>query len=348
MRRYFGSAGDGRGRRPGAGLSAIGLAFACVIAGSCDPLGPGDGPLRFGQSGAIRVTVEVPLYLGAGVLQQVLTWRSDGAWKVFEEISYREMVGEETLAPSPGLPFEYASMYASIIQKLNDDEGAKLLGVPELDEIIDPLCTGGRSRVTVRIDDQISGEIKEWTRCARGNLSNLTTQDSGPDVVASRVIQAAIFVRNSTVGPDFISTYSGSLPFGTIERSTRTGSGLGQPTYFRSVDGGACGDAPAAWIGFWGDHVEGREIPPPEVDWCAEMVLVAAIGERHEVGDSVEVRRVLAIGEGTRFEVAERGPGDFCAPARRTTTPIHIVLAPKSPEPITSTVLAAERVPCGT
>ena len=56
---------------------------------------------------------------------------------------------------------------------------------------------------------------------------------------------------------------------------------------------------------------------------------------------------MLAIGDGTRFEVAERGPGDFCAPARRTTTPVHIVVAPKSPEPITPVLLTPERVPCG-
>ncbi len=311
-------------------------------------MGLGNGPLRFGQSGEIRVTVVLPLYLGAGELQQVVIWRSDGAWKVYEEIGYQSVAGEQTLWSNPGLPFEYASLYASIIQKLNDDSGAKLLGVAELDEIINPECTGGLSRVTVRIQDASSGEIREWTRCAPGSLANLTTQGSGPDVVASRVIQAAIFVRNSTVGPEFTSTYAGSLPFRTVERSIRTGSGLVRPTDFRSPDGGECGNPPGGWTDFWDAHVEGGERSPPEVDWCTEMVLVAAVGERHEVGDSVEVRRVLSISDGTRYEVAERGPGDFCAPARRTTTPIHIVLAPKSREPITVTILPPERVPCGT
>lgn len=309
-------------------------------------MGPGNGPIRFGQAGEIRVTVVAPLYLGAGELQQVLTWRSDGAWKVYEEVSYLGVVGDQTLGSNPGLPFEYVSIYASIIQKLNDDDGFKLLGVPELDAIKDPRCTGGMSRVTVQIRDETSGTTREWTRCAQGKLANLITQGSGPDVVASRVVQAAIFVRNSTVGDDFLSTYSGSLPFATVERATESGAGLRESKHFRSPNS-ACSEAPADWSDFWGSHVKSAMREPPEVDWCTQMVLVAAVGERHEVGDSVEVRRVLAIGEGTRFEVAERGPGDFCAPARRTTTPIHIVVAPKSPEPITPVVLTPERVPCG-
>ena len=106
-------------------------------------MGPGDGPLRFGQAGEIRVTVVAPLYLGAGELQQILTWRSDGAWKVYEEVSYLGTVGDQTLRSNPGLPFEYASIYASIIQKLNDDEGSKLIGVPELDSIRDPGAAAG-------------------------------------------------------------------------------------------------------------------------------------------------------------------------------------------------------------
>lgn len=347
MRRYLGRGGNGRNRRWGGRIVSVCMAATCVLGGACDPLGPGDGPLRFGQSGEIRVTIVVPLYLGAGELQQVISWRSDGAWKIYEEIGYDGTKGEETLWSNPGLPFEYASMYASIIQKLNDDSGAKLVGVPELDQITDPQCVGGLSRVTVSIRDASSGETRNWTRCAPGSYSNLTTQGSGPDVVASRVIQAAIFIRNGTVGPQFNSTYAGSLPFRTVERSTLTGSGLEKPADFRSADGAECGDPPGGWTEFWTAHAEGREVSPPEVDWCTEMVLVAAVGERHEVGDSVEVRRVLAISDGTRFEVAERGPGDFCAPARRTSRPIHIVVAPKSPGTINFTLLPPERVPCG-
>ena len=60
---------------------------------------------RFGQAGEIRVTVETPLQGGIGWLQHVLTWQSDGAWKLFEEIGYDGRVGDEHMTRNPGLPF---------------------------------------------------------------------------------------------------------------------------------------------------------------------------------------------------------------------------------------------------
>ncbi len=324
-----------------------GVAAVVVTAGACDMIPPENGPLRFGQKGEIRVTIDSPLYLGAGWLKQVVTWRSDGAWRVFEEIGYRGTVGDQHLEPSPGLPFEYASLYASLIQKLNDDEGFRLVGFAALDEVRDPQCRVGMSRVTVRMYDESKGEEHEWTRCADGSLANLTTRGSGPDVAASRVIQAAIFVRNTTVGPDFLSRYAGSLPFATLDHGTETGSGLDEPRVFRSPDGAGAEVAPEDFSDWWGSHAGTRDLPDPVVDWTREMVLAVGVGERHEVGDSVEVRRVLAIDQGTRFEWVERTPGDFCAPARRTVRPIHIVVVPKAPEPIEPAALPPEAVPCG-
>lgn len=341
MPRYLSSRGGG------SGLCLLVFTAAGMMSG-CDPMGPGEGPIRFAQLGEIRVTVESPLYLGAGALEQVLTWRSDGAWRVFEEIGYRGTAGEEHLDPNPGLPFEYASLYASLIQKLNDDEGFKLIGFPALDEIQDPECRSGMSRVTVRMYDESGREEREWTRCAEGSLANLTTRGSGPDVAASRVIQAAIFVRNSTVGVDFVSMYAGSLPFATLDRATETGSGLEGVIHFRSPDGAGAEETPEGFMDWWGSHAGSRQLPPPEVDWTREMVLVVAPGVREEVGDSVEVRRVLAIDDGTRVEWVERTPGNFCAPARRTVRPIHIVVVPKAPEPVRFAKLPTEAVPCGT
>ena len=340
MRRYM--------RRSRGGSAGWWCAAAtAVIAGACDPVPP-IGPLRFGQSGEIRVTVESPLYLGAGSLHQVLTWRSDGAWRVYEEIGYRGTVGEEHVEPAPGLPFEYASMYASLIQKLNDDAGFRLIRYPALNEIQDPECRSGMSRVTVRMYDQAEREALEWTRCADGSLANLTTRGSGPDVAASRVIQAAIFVRNSTVGTGFISRYAGSLPFATLDRGTETGSGLDSLLAFRSSDGNGAAMSPEDFSDWWGTHAGDRDVPLPEVDWETEMVLAMAVGVRDEVGDSVEIRRVLAIDTGTRVEVVERVPGNFCAPERRTVRPIHIVVVPRSREPIIPARLPPEAVPCGT
>ena len=342
MPRYARSTGGGSRRR-----LAVAAAAVLAGAGACEPMGPGPGPLRFGQQGEIRITIDSPLYLGAGWLKQVVTWRSDGAWRVFEEIGYRGVVGDRHVEPSPGLPYEYAALYASLIQKLNDDEGFSLVGFAALDDVKDPQCRSGMSRVTVRMYDESSREEHEWTRCAEGSLTNLTTRGSGPDVAASRVIQAAIFVRNTTVGSRFVSRYAGSLPFATLDHGTETGSGLEGPRVFRSPDGEGAEVEPDDFREWWQSHAGARDLPEPEVDWAREMVLAVAVGERFEEGDSVEVRRVLAIDRGTRFEWVERTPGNFCAPARRTVRPIHIVVVPRAPEPISPAELPSEAVPCG-
>ena len=339
MPRYLSRRGGGSGRW----WCAVG---AVLIVAACDMVPP-NGPFRFGQRWEISATIESPLYLGAGRLQQVLTWRSDGAWRVYEEISYLNTVGEEQLDPNPGLPFEYASLYASLIQKLNDDEGFNLIGFPGLDAVQNPECRSGMSRVTVRMWDEPRREERIWTRCAEGSLANLTTRGSGPDVAASRVIQAAIFVRNSTVGPDFVSLYAGSLPFATLDRGTETGSELEGTMHFRTPRGVGAEEPPEGFADWWAAHVGTRQLPPPEVDWSREMVLAVAPGTRQEVGDSVEIRRVLAIDDGTRVEWVERTPGDFCAPARRTVRPIHIVVVPKAPEQVRFARLPTEAVPCG-
>ena len=50
-------------------------------------------------------------------------------------------------------------------------------------------------------------------------------------------------------------------------------------------------DPGAAFTGFWASHAPGTA--PPAVDWDEEMVLVGALGEVNEAGDSVEVRRII-------------------------------------------------------
>jgi hypothetical protein len=85
----------------------------------------------------------------------------------------------------------------------------------------------------------------------------------------------------------------------------------------------------------------------PPVDFNVEMVLVATIGQRFEAGETVEVRRVLAIGEGTLVEVVHRIPGNFCSPVSRTHRPFHVVIVPALPLPITFADIRREEVPCG-
>ena len=331
---------------------SISLTMTYMMTTGCDATGPGNGFLRFGQAGEIRVTVETPLQGGIGWLQHVLTWQSDGAWKLFEEIGYDGRVGDEHMTRNPGLPVRFAASYATLITQLNDHEGAKLFGVPNLDPDLDPVCRAGASRVTVLVRDSGRGEQTDWKRCADGTLATLTTGGSGPDTDAARVIQAAITARNWTVGEDFQSRYSGSLPFGTLEKGTVTSTDLQGPTHFLSPDGSDADPTPEEWAEFWAAHTGSDGRPLPEVDWATEMVLIGAVGVREEVGDSVEVRRVLQVGDadrvtGTKIEVVERVPGDFCAPARRIVRPYHIVVAPKGPN-VSFAKVQTERVPCGT
>jgi hypothetical protein len=80
------------------------------------------------------------------------------------------------------------------------------------------------------------------------------------------------------------------------------------------------------------------------------MVLLVAVGDRDEAGVQVRVRRILSLGTGgTRVEVTERVPGDFCSPAARETHPYQLVVIPSGGVgfPIEFTAPLLERIPCG-
>ena len=355
MKIYAGSADKGRGARILANAITISLTMICVGLTGCDSTSPGNGLLRFGSVGEVRVTVESPLQGGIGWRQQVLTWNSDGAWTFYEEIGYDGVVGDESLTRNPGLPIQFAANYPSLIQLVNEREATKLFGLPDtlFSPNLDPDCGVGKSRVTLLIFDSRRNEQMQWPRCAADTspLATLKTQGSGPDTHGSRVIQLAINVRDWTIGEDFRYAYTGSWPFATLDKGTETESGVDGPRVFRTPDGAEIDDTPQHWAVFWDAHADTTRRPVPEVDWATQMVVVGAVGERDEVGDSVEVRRVLQIGDqdrvtGTRIEIVERIPGDYCAPARRIVRPYHIVVAPKAPEPVDFAV-RSERVPCG-
>ena len=326
-----------------AGLLAV-ACFAALALTACESTDPG-GSTRFGQTGEISVAVDKPLHLGLGRLHQQVDWESGGRWSIHEEISYRNASGDQDLRLNPGLPTHYAGSYASVVQYLNDNPAVKLIGV---DELADTECDTDRTRVTVMIADANREERRTWTRCTYGTLSSLTATGSGPDVDAARVIEVAIRVRDVTVGNAFRSAYLGSLPFSTIEKGTQTGWAQDSSVVFRAPDEGPPDETQAAWGSFWNAHRSTSAARPPAVDWEREMVLAGMIGVRHEVGDSAEVRRVITGAEGTRVDLYERIPGDFCAPAERTVRPFHIVVVPKAPAPVFFGVLKQEWVPCGT
>lgn len=349
MTRYIGDRKQGRDRRNLQYLLSASLTIACILVSGCDMTGIGSGLLRFGQSGEVRVTVETPLHLERGWLKQEITWRSDGGWEIREEIGYQGIVGEQDRRPNTGLPVIYAGDYATLIQSLNDDDRQNLVGYSELDLVKDPECGPGTSRVGVRISDSRRRQTQEWIRCASGTFATLTTQGSGPDVAAARVVQAVITVRNYTVGEDFRSVYVGSLPFATIDKGTETRWTDDEPIVFRAPDGAGTAETQAALTEFWRGHTGQPDAAAPEIDWEQEMVLVGLIGQREEVGDSAEIRGVVTVADGTKIELWERVPGDFCAPTRQVVWPFHIVVAPRAPAPVEFTdEVKRDLVPCGT
>ncbi len=341
---------SGNGRPPGSQARWILLLVAVLVSLSIPACGDDNGtpPLvtvRFGQLGEVEVGVVAPLIFGEGVgeLQQILTWGSSGSWVLREIISYRGLLGDETVTKNVGDPLAYASAYASLITQLNETEGVEIFSIsPELPEP----CEAGQTRVTVTIWDEVRREEISWVRCASGTLATLKTSEAGPDLDAGRVIQAAILVRDFTQGEEFVSAYVGSVPFGTLDRGEDSGASFQEPREFLSVPEGNP-NPPTGWLAFWMDHNGTHPSAIPYVDWSNEMALVAAVGVRTEAGDSVEVRRVLQTGEGTQVSLFERVPGNFCSPAARDHYPVHIIVAPRTLLPIRFSEVETVRVPCG-
>lgn len=344
---------SGTPRRRGAQRRLTGLAVGITLLGATMGLGCNDSPtppvdsFRFAQVGSVRITVVTPLQLGAGEIQQILNWDSDGPWTLREEISYGDLIGDATEVRNDGQDSSYALSYASLITLLNDNEALSLF-IPTLDPDLEVECGSIQSSVTVRMRDDLRGEEISWIRCDTGTLQELTPVGAGPDNDAARVIQAAILTRDLSLGEVWSSEYLGSFPFGTLDRGEDSGiRGLEAQVFRNGLTVAPSGTEGVPWAEFWASHA-GEGSPVPEVDWERDIVIVAADGIRQEAGDSIEVRRVVEVISGSQIEVVERVPGDFCSPASRIQTPFHIVLTPRIPSPVRFSNLRVERVPCGT
>ncbi len=312
------------------------VAVLAAVAG-CDDGGPvPPEALRFGQVGSIQARLEVPLGLGVGELTQTLTWRSTGSWTLSEAISYDGVLGDAQRVDSIAEVVR-AGQYALLITQVNESEGLRLLGLgDELPEDLDPTCGPTRTRITIQIVDDARLAEKSWVRCVDGSLTSLTPAGAGPGAAASRLAQVALLMARSTVGADFRSSYSGSVPFATLERGADTPSNV--RTSMAVTDS-------VEWSDFWRDHAPGRALPA--VDFTENMVVVGITGVRNEAGDSVEVRRVLPVDIGTLIHVVDRVLGNFCSPAARRHVPFHIVVAPRTPTPHNFASVGREEVPCG-
>jgi len=329
------------------GKNALGtILLPVLLAQACgdDNGTPPFESVRFGQLGDVEVSVVAPLFYGEGEgeLRQTLTWASPGNWTLRETISYRGLEGDETVVRKDEDPVA-AAAYGSLIAQLNDKTGVELFSVagdPPRD------CQANQTLVTVAIWDELRHEERRWTRCAEENLATLKTSEAGPDLEAGRVIQAAILVRDNTQGQGFVTNYVGSIPFGTLERRDDSGARYQAPREFLSVPVGNP-NPPTGWLQFWADHNDVTGSAIPEVDWTTEMAIVAAVGQRTEAGDSVEVRRIIETKDEVWVTVFERVPGDFCSPASRAHYPVHVIVAPRPLKPIRFREIQEERVNCG-
>jgi hypothetical protein len=335
------------GTRPSARRARGGLASLWVLAGAlltagCDD-GNGPDELPLGRRGEVHITVRSPLE-NQGALEQAILWKSNGTWQLAERISYKDVLGDETVRRSTEDAGTLAQSYANLIARLNAPGGPVQI-VDLLSPDVVPVCDQSlnQSIVTIEIVDSRRSTRTKWSRCGSGTIARLTSEGVR-DPEAARVVEAARQVRSATIDLDrkWLEkgyAYTGSRPFKTIERGELTKVPLLVPRLFEDQ---------ALLAAFWAQYM--TSTPPPVVDFATEVVLVAAVGTRQEAGDSIEIRRVLPIEFGTRIELWERRPGNFCTPAPRVHTPYHVAVAPiaGSKRPIFFEQEAQpDEVPCG-
>ncbi len=323
--------------------------LVAVVVGGCGADGVLDPTGHFGQNGRIQVEVTslLPGDAQTGRLDEILIWASNGPWLLTERVSYEGNLGGEALRASRLNPGDLAREYASLVQQLNQTQGLRLFGgaVPQ---DLEPQCGGTlpSTRVVFIIEDDVRGEVARWARCAEGTLFSFEPGSAAPDAGAARVITAGQLTRFFTLGEASASSYGGTIPFAALEQGEDSPAREEVSRAFVSSDG----EVPDDFILFWREHA-GPVASLPRVDWASEMVLLIAVGLRRERGNVVRTRRVLPLGAatGTRVEVLEQVPGDFCSPAAANIYPFQLVLVPTEDVqlPIDFTDPRVERVPCG-
>lgn len=340
-----------RGRIPG--FMSLVLVVSLT---ACDGTTTVNPNASFGQTGRIQVEVRSLLPAADGQLDEILIWASNGPWLLTERVSYKGSGGAETIRSSRLNPGELSREYASLVRQLNEAPGLSLFDGTVPQEL-EPECGVDlpSTEVILTIEDDPRDEVAVWTRCAVGTLLPPTTAlprntiepgTAAPDAGAARVITAAQLTRSFTLGEAFTSTYGGTYPFSVLEQGEDSPARREAPQAFVSSNQ----TPPAAFVSFWEEHA-GPEVPLPNVAWDSELVLLAVVGRRNEAGEEVRVRRVLPLGpvSGTRIELTERIPGDFCSPAAKLVHPYQLVVVPKEGVflPISFPDPEIERISCG-
>lgn len=332
-----------------AGCRALLFLVLAAGVGACADTPASIPPGHFGLTGEIRVNVRSPLpgAAGEGELHEILIWASNGPWLLTERVFYQGNLGAEASRSGKLNPGELAREYRSLIQQLNETRGLRLFG-RDVPQDLEPECAGalGSTQIAFTIHDTVRDETASWTRCADGTLFTFAPGSARPDPGAARVVTAGQLTRFFTIGEAARSTYMGTIPFASLAAGADSPARALAPRAF--VSGG--GTPPESFIGFWAEHA-GPGIALPQVDWNRELVLLVAVGLRREAGSLVGVRRVLPLGPayGTRVEITERVPGDFCSPASASLYPYQLVILPGADIhlPIDFTPVSVERVSCG-
>ena len=127
----------------------FGAAALAVVAVGCadDPAGPREQP--FGRIGDVTIRVVSPLNQGAGELNHVVEWSSDGPWKSTERIYYGGVLGDATILWSVGDVPSLARTYANWIDLVNDTPSVTLFNPLVSSDV--PPCGGAMTARVPRV-----------------------------------------------------------------------------------------------------------------------------------------------------------------------------------------------------
>jgi hypothetical protein len=101
----------------------------------------------------------------------------------------------------------------------------------------------------------------------------------------------------------------------------------------------------AGWASAWGQLYAPYQPQPalPEVDFAAQSVLVAALGERSTGGYDIRIDSVLRFEGGTIVYVTTAAPGQNCVTTQALSQPAHLVRLARPVQPVVFQTRASVR-----
>lgn len=85
----------------------------------------------------------------------------------------------------------------------------------------------------------------------------------------------------------------------------------------------------AAWRRLWAEHA-GSEMPPPQVDFAADMVVGVFLGSRPSGCHSTAIKGIERVGSTLRIDQVDTVPGPAVRCMMMIVTPAHLVVTPRS------------------